>query len=115
MYTGSFSKQGSKPNAVSIARTVPRVYMGKKCEILAPKFSLLDAYKAGQITEEEYTNIYNNTVLEPLKDKIKELYYETLGEDSILLCWEKYTEFCHRRLVAKWFETNLGVVIPEIR
>ena len=29
MYTGSFSKQGSKPNAVSIARTVPRVYSGR--------------------------------------------------------------------------------------
>jgi hypothetical protein len=39
--------------------------------------------------------------------------YEALGEEAVLLCWEKPGEGCHRRLVAEWFEASLGVVVPE--
>jgi uncharacterized protein (DUF488 family) len=41
--------------------------------------------------------------------------YDELGEDAILLCWEKPGEFCHRRLVAEWIEAHLGVKVPELR
>jgi len=37
-----------------------------------------------------------------------------LGEDAILLCWENSGVFCHRRLVAEWFEEELGVSVPEV-
>jgi len=40
--------------------------------------------------------------------------YEELGEDSILLCWEKSGDFCHRRLVAEWLEKELNVKVNEI-
>ena len=36
-----------------------------------------------------------------------------LGPDAILLCFEKFNDRCHRRLVAEWFETSLGIIIPE--
>ncbi len=48
--------------------------------------------------------------------------YETLhmlagGAEPILLCWEKNPhnshEWCHRRMVAEWFEASLGVKVPE--
>jgi hypothetical protein len=36
-----------------------------------------------------------------------------LGPDAIMLCFEKFNEKCHRRLVASWLETSLWIVIPE--
>jgi hypothetical protein len=39
--------------------------------------------------------------------------YATLGENAVLLCWEKPNEWCHRRLVAEWFEAALQIEIPE--
>ena len=39
------------------------------------------------------------------------------GAEPVLLCYEKppFNEqnFCHRRMVAEWFETELGFVVPE--
>ncbi|MFZ5834183.1 MAG: hypothetical protein ACOY2B_02210 [Pseudomonadota bacterium] len=38
--------------------------------------------------------------------------------EPVLLCFEKppftETNWCHRRLVAAWFEENLGVIVPEM-
>jgi uncharacterized protein (DUF488 family) len=45
----------------------------------------------------------------------RKVFYDDLGEDAILLCWEKPGEFCHRRLVAEWIEAALGVKVPEMR
>jgi hypothetical protein len=39
--------------------------------------------------------------------------YQTLGENAVLLCWEKPGDACHRRLVAEWIEQHLGVEVPE--
>jgi len=33
--------------------------------------------------------------------------------DVVLLCWEKRGVACHRRLVAEWLETELGITVPE--
>ena len=30
-----------------------------------------------------------------------------------MLCFEKFNDRCHRRFVAEWLETSLGIVIPE--
>lgn len=32
-----------------------------------------------------------------------------------MLCYETNTEFCHRHIVAAWFELLLGVEIPEAK
>lgn len=34
-------------------------------------------------------------------------------DNSVLLCYESNTEFCHRHIVAAWFEILLGVKVPE--
>jgi hypothetical protein len=36
-----------------------------------------------------------------------------LGENAVLLCWEKPWDACHRCLVAEWLEAALGLEIPE--
>jgi len=62
-----------------------------------------------KMTNGEYRAAYQEILdrLDPRK------VYQELGEDAILLCWEKPGEFCHRRLVAEWLERELGVEVPE--
>jgi hypothetical protein len=67
--------------------------------------------KSGAIDEDEYTQRYRAEVLSKL-DPAR--VYSDLGEDAVLLCWERPGAFCHRRLVAEWFEENLGVLVPEV-
>lgn len=43
-----------------------------------------------------------------------EQYYREIG-NSILLCYEDNTEFCHRHIVAAWFELLLDIKVPEIK
>jgi hypothetical protein len=39
--------------------------------------------------------------------------HESLGDNAVLLCWEKPGVWCHRRLAAEWFEGALSIVVPE--
>ena len=32
-----------------------------------------------------------------------------------LICYEKPEDFCHRHIVAAWFELYLGVRVPEVK
>ena len=34
--------------------------------------------------------------------------------ETVLLCWEKPGDFCHRRLVADWLEKAIGIKISEL-
>jgi hypothetical protein len=40
--------------------------------------------------------------------------YEELGESAVLLCFCPSGEYCHRRIVAEWFEFHLGIIVPEL-
>lgn len=40
--------------------------------------------------------------------------YNALGPNTVLLCWEPPGVRCHRRLVAEWFERNLGITVTEL-
>jgi hypothetical protein len=40
--------------------------------------------------------------------------YDDLGENAVLLCFCQPNVFCHRRIVAEWFEFHLGVIVPEL-
>lgn len=67
----------------------------------------------GLVSEEEnhkfYVQEYWNQVLVKLDPE--EVYREL--DNSILLCYEPNTEFCHRHIVAAWFELFLEVQVPE--
>lgn len=69
----------------------------------------------GKISEEEnnryYVQEYWNQVLSKLNP---EKVYDEL-DNSILLCYEDNTKFCHRHIVAAWFEILLGVKVPEVK
>ncbi len=78
-------------------------------------------FKENKISED----VYKQRKLENQKDYIEKFYnqvlkildpqeiYNELGENAVILCFEKPTEFCHRFLVAGWLEMNLGIEIEE--
>ena len=88
---------------VSIARGSPRGFTGKKELRLAPTWAMLKMQKP------EYDAGFAEILakLDPVE------IYHTLGENAVLLCWEKPGDACHRRIVAEWLEVALGIEIPE--
>lgn len=90
-------------------------YQGRCYPELAPKFSFWKQWhdNIGKVSDEEnnryYVQEYWNQVLQKLDP---EEVYEKL-DNSILLCYESNTDFCHRHIVAAWFEILLDVKVPE--
>ena len=109
-----FAKSGNRlVQAVSIAGKAPDGYVlrgGRQYKKLAPKFWFFDKYKKDG-DEVFYTEQYQKEVLDKL-DPVE--VYKELGENAILLCYEKPGSFCHRHLVSKWLEKHLGIQITEI-
>jgi hypothetical protein len=111
MQTSNFARSGSHPKAVAISRSQPRGWTGRVYEPLAPSWRLVQEAKSGAIDDDEYTRRYSMGVLSKLDPgRVR----ADLGDDAILLCWERPGAFCHRRLVAEWLEENLGVSVPEV-
>ena len=100
-------------NLVGISQSIPKILKGKIriYQPLYPPWSLINAYKKGNITESQYEAEYAATVLKSLNP---EKVYQELCYDAILLCWERPEEFCHRHLVSKWLSVNLRILIPEL-
>jgi hypothetical protein len=111
MMTSNYATCGRVKLAVSIAGGAPEWYTGRQYKKLAPKLDFFLKYKQDG-DESYYTEQFKRRVLGVLDpNKV----WEELGEDSILLCWESPGEFCHRRIVAEWFQNELGVIVPEYR
>jgi hypothetical protein len=94
---------------VSIALKCPDWYRGKEDKRLAPKWWFLKKYKEDH-DEKFYIEQFQKEVLDLLDPK--EIYEEF--KNSILLCYEKRGDFCHRRLVAEWLEKALDVKVLEL-
>jgi hypothetical protein len=106
MFTSYFANVKKLPPdlvPVSIARGSPRGFTGKKELRLAPTWAML------KLTKPEYDAAFAELLakLDPAE------IYQTLGEDAVLLCWEKPRDACHRRRVAEWLEAALSIEIPE--
>ena len=118
IYTGNFAKMkfiekvGLTP--VSIARQPPLWYKGLEYKALAPRAELLQAYRF--IGDKQFYIKQFNQMLDQLNPRL--VYQDLLsmvdGIDVVLLCYEKPTDFCHRHLVADWFNAN-GIPCQEIQ
>lgn len=92
-------------------------YQGKCYPQLAPKLSFWKTWHVniGKISEEEnnryYVQEYWNQVLSKLDP---EKVYSEL-DNSVLLCYEPNTQFCHRHIIAAWLELLLGKKVPEAK
>lgn len=112
MQTSCFGNKtvAKDPQAVSIARYAPRWWgPGRRYIALAPSADLLNRSRAG-LPWMEYVKEYQCDVL----DKLDPAKVHTDLSESILCCWEKPGQDCHRRLVAEWLEKHLGIKVPEL-
>lgn len=111
MKTSYFAISSLHPDAVSIAAKKPDWYNGREYKKLAPKWDWWKKWKDEGLGEEWYKEKYYETVLRKLDPK---KVYQELGENAVILCYEKPGTFCHRRLVAEWLEKELKIEIPEV-
>lgn len=110
------------PGAIAISLYPPR---WRKClhyPKLAPSAELLKTYKDPNAAilyhpiEKYYTVEYFQQLVELDARAIwEELHTIADGAEPILLCYETPGQFCHRQLVAKWFEIELGEAVEEVQ
>jgi len=105
MQTSNFKLSGRDPNAVAISRGVTRGFKGRRYMPLAPATWAL-------VKEKDETR-FREQFQEQLAKLDAKAVLKEVGEDAILLCWEKPGVFCHRRIVAEWLERELGISVPE--
>jgi hypothetical protein len=112
MNTSYFAKPGiaDDPRSVSIARFPPRWWGSRRRYIaLSPSIDLFHRSKNGLSTEAFEVEFRKSlSLLDPAK------VYADIGADSILLCFEKLGDSCHRRIVAAWLEQSLDISVPEL-
>lgn len=92
-------------------------YEGKCYPTLAPKIGFWKEWKnnIGKVSFEENTKFYIQEYWNQVLSKLDpEKVFREL-DDSILLCYESNMEFCHRHIVAAWFEILLGEYVPEVK
>ena len=107
IFTSNFKNAGHLPQAVAISRGLPRGWRGRAYRPLAPTWGLV------KITDQvEFIRLYRSQVLDKLD--ARQVLQDLGGDNFIMLCWENPEEFCHRRVVAAWFQKELGLVIEEL-
>jgi Protein of unknown function, DUF488 len=114
MKTACF-KTYTGPGRISIARYAPRDAPAgyRVFKRLAP------GKWFNSVNRPEYERLYNLEILGQLdpQEVLDQLIELGGGAEPILLCWEKppfsVNNWCHRRMVADWFEKKLGISVPE--
>jgi len=113
--TSYFANLRNIEHPVSVSRYQPAWYEGPRVTMLAPSPALLSAYKAGGMSESEYTSIYTEETLDRFdQGQLYNWIISKYSDSATLLCYERPGQFCHRRLLASWLETRLGIVVPEL-
>lgn len=83
---------------------------------LAPLKSFFRTWKdnRGIVSDEENNLYYIREYFREILSKLDpEKIYKML-DNSFLLCYEESDEFCHRHIVAAWFELFLNITINEV-
>lgn len=91
-------------------------YTGKCDTRFAPKKDFWKVWKAniGKVDEKENNKFYIREFYDKVLSGLDvDTEYRNLDE-KVLLCYEGPMAFCHRQVVAAWFELLLGVKVPEI-
>ena len=110
IYTSYFAELGVLPKdivPVSIALYKPKWYRGLEYPDLAPTNQILNHWKQFH-DKEAYQNAYTKIVLNTLypNQVVDDLYRMADNKTVCLLCYEKPSDFCHRKLVAQWIREH---------
>ena len=118
--TSSYKEVHNKGlNTISISKDKGEdaSYVGDVYLDLAPKRDFFKTWRnnRGIIPDDEnnayYIDEFYDKVLSVLD--VEKVYKDLDGK--ILLCYEDNLDFCHRHIVAAWFELLLGFEIPEVK
>lgn len=115
IYTSYFANLKNLPPLmvpISICGKAPSWYCGLEYKVLAPKYDFFMKWKENG-DNDYYIEQFNSRVLGSLCAKRIEFELHNLAaqvnplcKDICLICYEKPSDFCHRHLVAEWFNKN---------
>lgn len=103
---------------LQISNSIPKWWKLPVTKIpeLVPSWSLVADYKAGKVSEAEYTDIYLKELAEK-KDKIDilvgKIQKQITAKNVVLLCYEK-DGFCHRHIAGDMLNEKYGLKISEL-
>jgi hypothetical protein len=116
MKTSYFSNIRNIKVPLSISQHPPKWYVGAQFKVLAPPWSLVEMAHKG-LSKEVYTNEFKRVVLAHLDPReVYDAIVDEYSNEVTLMCFEKIEnpgDFCHRRIVADWFEEHLKIEVPE--
>jgi len=104
MNTCYFAKYRNKLNGISIALFPPHYFKGQCYPLLAPSYELLRDFKNKLITDQQYKTMYLE-LLNTRKLTGQKVLLD-IGNDAVLLCYEKKEDFCHRHIVSEWLRSQ---------
>ena len=104
--TSYFAKAARLPNAVAISQGIPDWYNGSRYKPLAPSWEII------HIKDQE---LYKKRYCQEVLSKLDPEQVATDLDGCVLLCHEKDSSHCHRRIVAEWLESALKITVPEIK
>ena len=121
IYTSSYRSMNLKEykdQVVSISGDRGKMvdYTGECYPDLAPKKSFWNVWhnNIGKINHGENNKYYIREYYKQVLSKLDvNKVYQDL-DNKILLCYEDPRAFCHRHIVADWFELSLGIRIAEV-
>lgn len=104
---------------ISIAFGTPIWFKGARYPALAPTASRLRAIQGAvrdHRAQQDYAREFKLETLRPLNAKKtwEELCALVAPFEPVLLCHERAGEFCHRRLVAEWFGSEMLQEVLEL-
>lgn len=128
IYTTYFAQLRNLPShiiPISICGKAPIWYTGLQYKKLAPKYDFFMEWKENH-DNDYYIKCFNEQVLSPLNadevvKELKKMLSDVITSTNYtlcqmphiaLVCYEKPTDFCHRHLVAQWFNDN-GIECKE--
>lgn len=82
----------------------------------APTWEMVQNYKSGRLSEEEYTKLYYESLidnwvhLKGFKERVLGLIERSKKESITLVCFCPAGTFCHRHLLINWLKHNWAIV-----
>lgn len=106
MYTSYYANVKNLPahlNPIAVSIGLPKWWQGERDKRLAPSWAMMKSPREN----------YDREFKKQLEKLDARQVYDQLGDNAVLLCYEVPNDWCHRRMVAEWFENELGIVVPE--
>lgn len=116
MKTSAFSIYRFGPGAIRISVGSPRFIKGAGKMPFVPELAPQRDWL--KLPKSEYAVLFEQKLAQL---DAQEIYYKCVKlaepHEPVLLCFEKppftETNFCHRHMVAEWFERELGIQVSE--